>query len=89
VKDEATSWVQEETKVWVAGGRVAAGRSVGHGVCEWRSRLPLLRERKGWPFRASAPCSRLSVYINSNSHELSSPVSVVFALIGNDALAGV
>jgi hypothetical protein len=37
VKDEATSWMQEETKVWVAGGRVAAGRSVGHGayVCMW------------------------------------------------------
>jgi hypothetical protein len=52
------------------------------------SRLPLPREGKGWPFRASAPCSRLSVHINSNSHALSSPVSVVFALIGNDALAG-
>jgi hypothetical protein len=58
-------------------------------VCEWWSRLPLPREGKGWPFRASAPCSRLSVYINSNLHALSSPVSVVFALIGNDALAGV
>jgi hypothetical protein len=54
-------------------------------VCEWWSRLPLPREGKGWPFRASAPCSRLSVYINSNSHALSSPVLVVFALIGNVA----